>query len=418
MVTPIFEDELLTSWLVRLARANSARLHVFTVDLFGRKNPERPHFPTITHWHRDLDRTFKSDDLEELARRTELPIERVRQTTLEPLERRLTERTYLGTGVARWLLPIGVRELMRLDCGLQYCPHCLREDASPYFRRIWRLAFVTICPVHWTPLLDRCPDCRNPIHFARREFGGDAHRLRRAPISDCYECGFDLRQADADWGSEVKRPVRNREGGHRRTGRGPQHRSRSSVSATRLYYFQTWLLEGLNRGLFDLADLRATRLSGRVDHRTWVTRGHSKRASPIQTERVLSGEFFDGLRQAVKLLASDCGPNKSLPWTAQTFAFKPRNREVVKLCQLVRSKVGVRKLVSSEYRVSDAFERMPVEERRIVMMMLAYTMLGWPNRFVALCVQSGMTESKVTMDSSRKVRLPTWFTESVNQQLG
>ncbi len=420
MVTPICEDELLTSWLVRLARANSARLHVFTVDLFGRKNPERPHFPMIAHWHRDLDRTFKPDDLEELARRTELPVERVRRTTLEPLERRLTARTYLGTGVARWLLPIGVRQLVRLDYGLQFCPHCLREDAVPYFRRVWRLAFLTICPVHWTPMLDRCPACRSPVNFARREFGGDGHRICRSPITECFSCGFDLREASAEWGAEAKRPVRNREGGHRRTGRGPKHRSRSSVSATRLYYFQAWLLEGLVRDWFDLSDLRATRLSGRVARRNWVKKGRSKDLSQIRkrpTERVSSGDFFDGMRQVVKLLASDCGPNKSLPWTAETFAFKPRNREVVKLCHVVRCKVGVRKLVSGESRASDAFERMPVEERRIVMMMVAYTMLDWPNRFVGLCEQTGVTASRVTMDREKTIGLPRWFAEPVNERL-
>ena len=42
------------------------------------------------------------------------------------------------------------------------CPWCLQGDAEPYFRRQWRLTFVTLCPQHRCQLLDRCAACAAP----------------------------------------------------------------------------------------------------------------------------------------------------------------------------------------------------------------------------------------------------------------
>jgi TniQ len=89
-----------------------------------------------------------------------------------------------------WLLRLGLRALTRSRPWLQYCPRCLREDADPYFRRCWRLAFVTVCPDHHRRLLDRCEACGAVVNLHR--LPGDAETM-----TQCHDCRDDLRGAQA-----------------------------------------------------------------------------------------------------------------------------------------------------------------------------------------------------------------------------
>ncbi len=89
-----------------------------------------------------------------------------------------------------WLLRLGLRSCTRSRPWLQYCPQCLRGDADPYFRRCWRLAFVTVCPAHARRLLDRCEACGAVVNFHR--LPGDAETM-----TQCHGCRGDLRCAQA-----------------------------------------------------------------------------------------------------------------------------------------------------------------------------------------------------------------------------
>ena len=61
-----------------------------------------------------------------------------------------------------WLLPLGSRNRSHRG-GLQFCPECLRRDRYPYFRRLWRIAWMVVCPAHGCLLLERCGTCRRPV---------------------------------------------------------------------------------------------------------------------------------------------------------------------------------------------------------------------------------------------------------------
>jgi hypothetical protein len=89
-----------------------------------------------------------------------------------------------------WLLSLGRHALTRGQPWLQYCPHCLRTDIDPYFRRWWRLAFITVCPKHRRCLLDRCEACGAVINFHR--LPGDAEA-----ITLCHSCRYNMRLAHA-----------------------------------------------------------------------------------------------------------------------------------------------------------------------------------------------------------------------------
>lgn len=173
------DDELLSSWLVRLIHRYGADPVIFCASIWH----------STRFWNRDIDKGNYSDVLRLLAVKTATSPERVLATTF---------RGYTGfmvyelthTGPTGWLLTSRTGTLVRHRPWLQYCPHCLREDADPYFRRQWRLAFVTVCCQHHRRLLDSCPRCGGVVNF---------HRFpdKAKPITLCYRCRFDLRQAHA-----------------------------------------------------------------------------------------------------------------------------------------------------------------------------------------------------------------------------
>ena len=68
-------------------------------------------------------------------------------------------------------MPIGVFHRSRHKFGLQICPLCLAEDKEPFYRKEWRLSWVTVCTRHNSLLLDRCPGCQAPIVFHRGDMG-------------------------------------------------------------------------------------------------------------------------------------------------------------------------------------------------------------------------------------------------------
>ncbi len=177
-------DELLSSWLIRIARAHGLKLQTFCDRVFGNERQL---------WNRDIDRLGPEWLLSSLVRHTGTSIETVRQTTLDIYRGRLFHR-HPSAGVLRWILPVGMYHRKRRNFGLQFCPQCLAEDQEPYFRTQWRLAILTWCPLHRLFLHDRCPGCNAPVAFHRRELGHPAI-TDAGPLSLCHACGFDLRFA-------------------------------------------------------------------------------------------------------------------------------------------------------------------------------------------------------------------------------
>jgi hypothetical protein len=90
-------------------------------------------------------------------------------------------------------MPLGIYHRVRTHCGTQFCPCCLEEDTRPYFRRSWRLGFVTMCSKHGHLLLERCPRCKHPVNFHRGEMG-ERNKVQ-ADIACCYHCQSDCRKA-------------------------------------------------------------------------------------------------------------------------------------------------------------------------------------------------------------------------------
>lgn len=174
-------DELLSSWIVRVAQANGIKLQTLCWMLFG--NERSP-------WNRDVDRSAPKWLIKAICEHTGAKYWDAYHTTLT------TYRTILypsrrRSGQLRWILPIRTFAMTRKGYGQQFCPQCLAEDQTPYFRKFWRTALFTFCPTHQVMLYDACPSCRVPVAFHRRDFGVEIEKA--GPICVCYACRFDFR---------------------------------------------------------------------------------------------------------------------------------------------------------------------------------------------------------------------------------
>lgn len=176
-------DELLSSWLIRLAHAHGQKLQTFCAQLFGRDK---------AIWNRDIDRLAPDWLVARLSEVTATPIERITATTLKSYEGYLYER-HQPNGNTRWILPLGVYHRTHRNSGLLCCPECLAEDEVPYFRRSWRLALRVACIKHKSWMIDCCPSCNSSIEPHR----SDMHSKEYFPILNqlvyCWHCGGDLR---------------------------------------------------------------------------------------------------------------------------------------------------------------------------------------------------------------------------------
>ncbi|OGX91498.1 TniQ family protein [Hymenobacter coccineus] len=180
-------DELLSSWLTRLAHDHLMKTYTFGKLLF----------PTSSLWNRNLDMAAPELVLQTLAGRTTTPLARIRETALRRYEGRLYLQHHANTST-KWILPLGVYHRTHRHCGLLFCPSCLKADGdTPYFRTHWRLALAQVCTRCGVYLHDRCPACTQPVTFFRVELGRKS-ALPDTPISHCFRCGLDLATVPAE----------------------------------------------------------------------------------------------------------------------------------------------------------------------------------------------------------------------------
>lgn len=180
-------DELLSSWLVRLAHGHGLKVQTFCNLIFGNR---------LQVWNRDIDRLGPSWLVDELSTRTGTPPEIAYGTTLRAYEGLLYPHFKLS-GALQWILTLQMYHRKYEGFGLQYCPLCLREGPEPYFRKSWRVAFNTVCIKHQCMLRDRCPNCGAGVAFHRRDIGR-TDAAAADSLAGCHQCGFDLGEAGAE----------------------------------------------------------------------------------------------------------------------------------------------------------------------------------------------------------------------------
>ncbi|MDZ7791866.1 MAG: TniQ family protein, partial [Xanthomonadales bacterium] len=162
-------DELLSSWLTRVAFAHGQNPYVF----------HNLHLPGVPIWSRDVDRAHSPGLLSGLSAVSGLSVPRIRATSLDR-HRNLGLNTP-AHGEWPFVLSAGIYHRKRRRHGLQFCPNCLSAGTA-YFRRSWRLAYVLKCPTCSLPLSDACPHCDAPVI---------AHRTL-SDLRVCHRCGGNI----------------------------------------------------------------------------------------------------------------------------------------------------------------------------------------------------------------------------------
>lgn len=164
-----FNDELLSSFLVRTSHAHGMTPHRFC----------RIFLPNVEIWTRDIDCSASLSLIERIARSGGLTVAKVRAMTLPPrlldFDSVLSNPPCLG-----WINALGIFHRRRKRFGLQYCSQCLGE--TPAFICAWRMSFSFACARHQAFLLDRCRSCARAIAPHRRGFD----------LTKCHHCGASL----------------------------------------------------------------------------------------------------------------------------------------------------------------------------------------------------------------------------------
>nr|CBA30033.1 hypothetical protein Csp_A15130 [Curvibacter putative symbiont of Hydra magnipapillata] len=178
-----FGDELLSSWIIRLAHGNGFKAQTFVYGYFENGK---------SMWARDVDRTVDTQSMRILAERSGQTIERISAMSIDKYTGKVFEELRSGCHV-NWLMPLGIRGRFFRRPGLMFCPACFRDSKEPYLRTNWRMAWSTVCTVHSRLLFDRCPACEATLqpHLADRQYRRKLNR--QVSIANCAHCGFDLR---------------------------------------------------------------------------------------------------------------------------------------------------------------------------------------------------------------------------------
>ncbi|MFO6421540.1 TniQ family protein [Hylemonella sp. W303a] len=188
-----YPDELLTSWLVRLAWGHGLKVQTFCNLIFGGQRQV---------WNRDVDRLGPDWLVNELADRTGTPRQVAHATTLRAYEGVLYPK-FRTSGTLLWVQTLMMYHRKREGFGLQFCPVCLAEDDKPYYRKSWRVSFNTMCIRHQVMLRDRCAQCGAPVIFHRMEMGqGKVSEV--GSMGNCHACGCPLADSPREeiWGHD------------------------------------------------------------------------------------------------------------------------------------------------------------------------------------------------------------------------
>lgn len=175
-----YPDELFTSWLVHLAHANGLKVQTFCHLLF----------PNYEIWNRDIDRHTPDWLVNTLAEKTGCSTIQIKTTTLDSLQGRLFDKNNFS-GQLTWINSLKANHRKRDNNAIVFCPLCLATDHETYFRKSWRIALYTFCPVHQIMMHDCCPKCGIYVAFHRQDLG-KPNLQHFTELKYCWNCQYDL----------------------------------------------------------------------------------------------------------------------------------------------------------------------------------------------------------------------------------
>lgn len=172
-------DELFSSWMARAAISNGEKLSRFLRLTI-------PDFKSVT---KSIDGFISPEMMKSVSDRMRTPFHKVYDTTLDSYAGELFEVASGRSHHKHNILSTG--ETRREHYFQQYCPLCLSEGI-PYYRKIWRISFVTVCCKHGCTLQDRCSNCGLPIMVMNNKTH-DRYGEYRGTLTACHGCLYDLK---------------------------------------------------------------------------------------------------------------------------------------------------------------------------------------------------------------------------------
>lgn len=171
-----YNDELLSSLIFRISRANYTSVSNITKYIFKTKGLQL----------KDLDLyNFSKNELSFI--KNTLRIRDITNYQLLKYTGYLEEQINFD-GRKRWITHLYNKKKDLKFYGTRFCPHCFKEYS--YLKKQWRLLIVNICQEHNCFLLNSCPKCNKNLKYPNSHY--------EQKIYDCYYCGFDLRNSKTD----------------------------------------------------------------------------------------------------------------------------------------------------------------------------------------------------------------------------
>lgn len=169
------EDEVLLSWLLRLATRLGVSLQTLVRAAFWIDDRREQ-----SQWWRRPEPQM----LWRVSDKSGVSIERLRRMTFEswsPVYRddeagdRLSAERFRAQPSRRPVFRYGL------------CEQCLEAEATLHLRTLWAIGWVAVCPKHASIMTARCQRCSSKL-----QIGSDSSVASFAPAT-CLECGSDLR---------------------------------------------------------------------------------------------------------------------------------------------------------------------------------------------------------------------------------
>lgn len=183
----LLEGELLSSWMLRTAHGNGYQAETMCSMLFGTRSAV---------WNRDIDRSATTSMVNLLAQFGGRDPAAVEEATLRSLRGTISEEV-LQNGASTGIIPLGIYHRRRRRNGLMFCAGCLKTDAIPYFRKVWRLTYITACPDHGCQLLDACQVCGAELAPHRVDMQWSPQRSSATNLlTRCHRCFANLADAN------------------------------------------------------------------------------------------------------------------------------------------------------------------------------------------------------------------------------
>lgn len=183
-----YNDELLSSWFIRLAGVNHTNVssiirYIFQDNILS-KHTKKFHI-------KDMDLYELSDEQKTiLYLKTGVSVNNLQLFRYSGFLDGTINR-YKKLWISE---PNATKHNTKKFLGPRYCPKCLKE--KPYIRQLWRIMLYNICTKHNCYLLCQCPSCNEKFMYFNNGY--------TEKLYACQNCSFDLRESQVTYVSKIK----------------------------------------------------------------------------------------------------------------------------------------------------------------------------------------------------------------------